>query len=236
MKTRLISAILACIMLVSLAACVNDKPGKTPDESTAETTEAQTTENVTTEETTEETTEPAAALAFNEDLLSDVGLTYPQLLEKRGQKMDVAGSGGGLKYYFENGYGGYLWGFEDLDYGRELEQGESYPLPRDENGVIVNDDTIALPEADVQCKDIFSIKVGNLFVNAAFPLDVSNIENIDGVESFRTVEDGISSYPFTYATSFSYNERSILIFHNEIETIEADSEVEVHSYQEILHN
>ena len=58
MKTRLISAILACIMIVSLTACANEGPGKTPDESTKDTTEAQTTENVTTEETTE----PAAEL------------------------------------------------------------------------------------------------------------------------------------------------------------------------------
>ena len=87
MKTRLISAILACIMIVSLTACANEGPGKTPDESTKDTTEAQTTENVTTEETTE----PAAELAFNDDLLSDIGLTYPQLVEKRGEKVDAAG-------------------------------------------------------------------------------------------------------------------------------------------------
>ena len=49
MKTRVISAILACILLVSLVACANEGPGKTPDESTKDTTEAQTTENVTTE-------------------------------------------------------------------------------------------------------------------------------------------------------------------------------------------
>ncbi|MCI8610396.1 MAG: ABC transporter substrate-binding protein, partial [Clostridiales bacterium] len=47
MKTRLISALLACMMLASLTACANEEPGKTPDESTV-----QTTENVTTEETT----------------------------------------------------------------------------------------------------------------------------------------------------------------------------------------
>ena len=61
MKTKLISMLLACIMLVSLAACAdnNDKPSSTPEESTKE-TDVQTTENDTTEEdTTEEnTTEP----------------------------------------------------------------------------------------------------------------------------------------------------------------------------------
>ncbi len=54
MKTKLISMLLAGIMLVSLAACANDndKPGSTPEESTKE-TDVQTTENVTTEDTTE---------------------------------------------------------------------------------------------------------------------------------------------------------------------------------------
>ena len=56
MKTKLISMLLAGIMLVSLAACANDndKPGSTPEESTKE-TDVQTTEDVTTEE---DTTEP----------------------------------------------------------------------------------------------------------------------------------------------------------------------------------
>ena len=54
MKTKLISMLLAGIMLVSLAACANDndKPGSTPEESTKE-TDVQTTEDVTTEDTTE---------------------------------------------------------------------------------------------------------------------------------------------------------------------------------------
>lgn len=54
MKTKLISMLLACIMLASLAACSNNNSGDTPDESTKE-TEVQATENVTTND---EITEP----------------------------------------------------------------------------------------------------------------------------------------------------------------------------------
>ena len=226
MKTRRISAILACIMLVSLTACANERPGKTPDESTAQATEAQTTENVTTEETTEETTETAPLLAFNEDLLSDIGSTYPQLLEKRGQRVDVAGFGGGVGYYFENGYGAYIWGFENLDYGRELEPGEGYPLPRDENGKIVNDDSFPLPHSDICCNDIIFVQAKDLFVNMTFPINTSNIKGIEGVENLCTGEDGIAS-SFNYATSFIFNERSIHIYHNDRETVEADSQVDI---------
>lgn len=219
MKTRLISLLLSGVLLASLGACAKDDSGAERDE----TTEALTTETTTTQE---ETTETTASLAFNEDLLSDIGLTYPQLVEKRGEKVDVAGFGGGVGYYFENGYGAYIWGFEDLDYGRELEPGEGYPLPRDEIGNIVNDDFFPLPNSDICCYDIIFIQAKDLFVNMTFPINTSDIKNINGVETLRTAEDGIAS-SFSYATSFIFNERSIYIYHNDPETIEADSEVKI---------
>ena len=52
MKIKLISMILACIMLVSLTACANEKPGKAPEESTKE-PDVQTTGDMTTEDTTQ---------------------------------------------------------------------------------------------------------------------------------------------------------------------------------------
>ena len=79
MKTRLISLLLSGVLLASLGACAKDDSGAERDE----TTEALTTETTTTQE---ETTESTASLAFNEDLLSDIGLTYPQLVEKRGER------------------------------------------------------------------------------------------------------------------------------------------------------
>ena len=216
MKTRLVSAILACIMLVSLTACANDGPGKTPDESTAQTTEAQTTANVTTEETTEETTELAPSLAFNEDLLSDIGLTYSQLLEKRGEKVDAVGRDG-VDFYFENGYGAYSWGYGDLDYGRELTQEEGYPVPRDENHNIIAEE-VQLPKEDLACNYI-STKAKDLFSNAAFPLDVSDIKNIEGIQNCRWGNDEIVT-SFKYYFNFKYNNVEISIYHDDPETIE----------------
>lgn len=87
MKTKLISMLLACIMLVSLAACANDndKPGSTPEESTKE-TDVQTTEDVTTEDTTEEdTTEP-----------EDTGWQGP------GKNPDMEDCTHGPEIYFDN--------------------------------------------------------------------------------------------------------------------------------------
>ena len=227
MKTRRISAILACIMLVSLTACANDGPSKTPDESTAQTTEAQTTENITTEETTEETTESAAALTLNEDLFSDIGLTYPQLVEKRGERKvtELIGVEGGIGYFFENGYGAYIWGFSELDYGRELGEREGYPVPRDENHNIIAEE-VQLPKSDIACRTITEIKAKDLFSNAAFPLDVSDIKNIEGIQDCRWGKDEIVT-SFKYYFNFKYNNVEITVYHDDPETIETDSEARI---------
>ena len=225
MKIKLISMILACIMLVSLTACANDNPGKTPEESTKE-TEVQTTENVTTEDTTDEdTAEPECGLAFNEDLLSDIGRTYPELAEKRGEKVGAEFitkiDGGGLEYTFANGLGIYAWGYDDLDYGRELTPDEIPPFSE-------VDAKVHLPKSDAPCKFVLT-EAKNLFINPSFPLDVSDIKNIDGIENYRSGEDKehISS-PYDYYSGFFYNGVYVSILYNDIETVEADSEVHVY--------
>ena len=223
MKTKLVSMLLACIMLVSLAACTNDndKPGSTPEESTKE-TDVQTTEDVTTEE---DTTEPTAELALNEDLLSDIGLTYSELVEKRGEKVDVYGYGGGIGYCLENGYGTYMWGYDDLDYGRELDEREGAPVPRDENHNIIVE-KVQLPKSDIKCTSITFVKAKYLLLNVSYPLNVSDIESLESMENFHTAKDGIAT-SFNYATSFLYKKIEIRIYHNNLETIDTDSVVEI---------
>lgn len=229
MKTKLISLLLSCVMLISLAACASENPGSTSEETTRETTAAQTTEEVTTldDTTAEETTDvPSAALAFNEDLLSDIGLTYSELVEKHGEKVDVTSRGGGLGYYFENGYGAYIWSFEQLDYGREIESGEAFPLPRDASGNIIDDENIALPKTDIECTAVLSVEVTNLFENVVYPFNVSDISNISNVENLNTAEDGIAS-SFNYGTSFLYNGREIHLYHNDKDVITEDASVNI---------
>ncbi len=232
MKTKWISLLLSCVLLASLAACAKDDPGTAPDESTAETTEAQTTENVTTEETTEETTEPAAVLALNEDLLSDIGLTYPQLVEKRGERKVtevITVEGGSIGYFFENGYGAYIWGLYEIDYGRELGEREAPPIPRDETGRIIAEE-LQLPKSDIACRAITDLKAKDILSNVSFPLNAADIAGIDGVMDVRTGEDGISS-SYDYASEIFYNDSerklNIVIYHNDAETIDADSEAVV---------
>ena len=229
MKTKLISLLLSCVMLISLAACASENPGSTSEETTRETTAAQTTEEVTTldDTTAEETTDvPSAALAFNEDLLSDIGLTYSELVEKHGEKVDVTSRGGGLGYYFENGYGAYIWGFEQLDYGREIESGEAFPLPRDASGNIIDDENIALPKAGIECYDIISIPVENLFASATYPISLSDIQNLDGVINYQTGEDGFVT-SLKYYSTFIYEGAKIFIYHNDLNQIDTEAQATV---------
>ena len=228
MKTKLISMLLACIMLASLTACAddNDKPGSTPEESTKE-TDVQTTEDVTTEENTteEDTTEPTAELAFNKDLLSDIGLTYSELVNKRGEKARANFitkiDGGGLEYTFEHGQGVYAWGYDDLDYGREIMSGEAVPFSE-------IDANVHLPKSDAPCRFILT-EAKDLFLNASFPMNVSDIKNIDGIENYRSGEDKdhISS-PYDYYSGFFYSGIYVSVLYNDIDTIEADSEVHIY--------
>ena len=228
MKTKLISLLLSCMVFVSLAACT-EGPGAASDETTGETTAAQTTEEITTldDTTAEETTDvPSAVLAFNEDLLSDIGLTYSELVEKHGEKVNVTSRGGGLGYYFENGYGAYIWGFEQLDYGREIESGEAFPLPRDASGNIIDDENIALPKTDVECYDIISIPIENLFASATYPISLSDIQKLDGVINYQTGEDGFVT-SLKYYSTFIYEGAKIFIYHNDPDTIDSDSRVDI---------
>ena len=228
MKTKLISLLLSCVMLISLAACASENPGSTSEETTRETTAAQTTEEVTTldDTTAEETTDvPSAALAFNEDLLSDIGLTYSELVEKHGEKVEVKGCEGGIGYVLENGYGAYAWGLDELDYGRELQPGEGYPLPRDASVNILYED-IQLPDAEQPCRYIFQIEAKDAFVDASFPLNVSEIQSMNDISNYSSGEDGIAT-PFKNYLTFEYDKVNVSIYYNDTDTIDSDSRVDI---------
>ena len=223
MKTRLVSAILACIMLVSLTACANERPGKTPDESTAQTTEAQTTENVTTEETTEETAESAAELAFNSQVLSDIGLTYPEIAQKCGELIGFGMPSGGMAYEFENGFG-YIWSPDDIEWNPELKDGDPYPVPpKDENG---NYDfsNFSLPNPQVECSAIITSSADKLFLGLTDSLRISEVENINGVSHIETGESGEFG---NYCSVFTYEDKTIAVFTAEKEIITPNSIVTI---------
>ena len=67
-------------------------------------------------------------------------------------------------------------------------------------------------------------KAKDLFSNAAFPLDVSDIKNIEGIQDCRWGNDEIVT-SFKYYFNFKYNNVEISIYHDDPETIEADSPV-----------
>ena len=238
MKTKLISMLLAGIMLVSLAACANDndKPGSTPEESTKE-TDVQTTENVTTTE--EDTTEPEEAeLMLNTEVFSDLGLTYSQIAEKRG-KLTAAGTAkAGVWYNFENGFGQYFWSWEDVEWD------ESAP-PRDENNNIIVE-FAPLPKDDIQCVDIAVVdtkhflpsseeNIMKIFSGSAMPETFAELEDVikqtpdvTNVKSWETKGDPFGYYEFdTYSLYGEYNNSSVQISVRKADKLEIDSILQI---------
>lgn len=214
MKTKLISMLLAGIMLVSLAACTNDndKPGSTPEESTKE-TDVQTTENVTTEENTteEDTTDPTAKLALNTEVFSDLGLTYSQIAEKRGNLVDFNMPSGGVAYIFENGFG-YIWSPDDIDWNPKLQDGDPYPIPpKNENGEY-NFNNFSLPASQAKCHAMITSSADKLFIGLAAPLCVSEVEEAYGISHVETGESGEYG---NYCSIFTCEDKSITVFTTE---------------------
>ena len=69
-------------------------------------------------------------------------------------------------------------------------------------------------------------KAKDLFSNATFSLKLTDIENIDGVQNCRRGNDEIVT-SFKYYFNFKYNNVEISIYHDDPETIEADSEARI---------
>lgn len=180
MKKRIIAIFLTLTVMLCLGACkgetASDKDAGTKTDSTAETT-ADTTK--------EETDEEEKKLSLNDDVISEVGMTYTQLTEKHGNKCDSKPYGGGIGYFLEKGYGSYVWALESLDYGDKADENNRYPIERDENSKPILD-KLQDPKKDEICTTIDMIDAENIFVNAEFPIAVADLEKLEGIRDFDT--------------------------------------------------
>jgi len=169
---------------------------------------AETTPTVSeTESQIETSSESVGEKKLNLDLLSDIGLTYEEIREKRGVQLWAFVESGGVIYGFEHGYGGYGWGFDDLDYGRELLSGESFPLPwSDENGYLINEKA-PLPKNQIKCGFMWYVQAKDLFIGLDQPATTSEIEEIYSVEHFKPEDAEI----YGYGTNFTYEDKFIWI-------------------------
>jgi len=166
-----------CAILILLIAllygCSNVNISETP-ESEQPTIESQTTETLQDQSLVLPTAE------INTDLLSDIGLTYSQIREKRGKLIEAGTAQGGIYYVFENGYGQYFWNMELLDWGRELATGEAFPIPRDEEGNIIPE-SAPLPKEGTVCNYMDYVVVSSLFSGTALPVKLSALKKFFGI-------------------------------------------------------
>ncbi|MCL2014084.1 MAG: hypothetical protein FWG69_03760 [Oscillospiraceae bacterium] len=161
---------------------------------------------------------------LNEDLLSDIGLTYPELIKKRGRLKNVIGGEGGVGYKFENGYGGYFWAPINLDYGRKIKESEGFPkFPIDENNNIIIEKAY-LPKPQIKCIFIDNIQIKDLFLEFSSFMEASEIENIYNIKYHGSMDESEFGYQdWEYSSYFTYEDKSITIYTHKKGVIDLNS-------------
>lgn len=221
MKTKLISLLLSCVILISLAACASENPGSTSEETTRETTAAQTTEEVTTldDTTAEETTEDTNQLQLNSDVFSSIDLTFEQVKEKYGEATYVVILNENFGYYFEDGYGYYMWPWDSVDFNissLHLEEGQS-PYGTELTEIP------SYPNADAKCVRIGNVKAKDLFDGLSNPTKDVEIAELYNIQHTYSGEEGTDGQH----TSFTYDNLTFIVHTNEIGIIEPEAMVDI---------
>jgi len=160
---------------------------------------------------------------LNEDLLSDIGLTYPELVKKRGKLVDVFAAGGrGVGFIFENGYGQYFWAWEDLKYGEKIKDNESFPsLPLDKKGnIIIN--KMPVPKSHIKFRMMDWVKVQDLFLGVSAPITSVEIEKTYNVR-YEKHEDSSEYEGWNYTSGFHYRNILIVVYSKQNGVIDLDS-------------
>lgn len=188
MKSKIIFLAVAGTFLFALSACDSTTGNPSSEQST-------TTTQSTMAETTTTTAEDEHKL--NLDVISDYGLTYSEIEEKRGKLIDVDTSGGGVYYIFENGYGNYEWGMHDIDNIDAISN-----IKPDENGNM-NLDNVPLPMPDVACKHIDDISIERLLLGIEFPATISDMKEFTELKYHGFDVGGMKS---DYVLEFSYED------------------------------
>ena len=196
--------ILTLAFMLSLAGCNNTDltDDSTPaTESTAPDTTDVSSSDATDEPASSDTTEDPEPekLDLNQDLVSDIGLTFEEMKEKHGEIVDYQVLNGGSHYKFENGYGYYFFYGDppvSVGYGSGNEEWVYnddgtpwYPIPRKE--------CVCIGIDNLKAKDIFSLEFEEL--------TVSEINTIDGVSANAGIFYLPGDIESCYMMGLSYN-------------------------------
>ena len=209
---RKIAILLTLLMLTTtLFACTGAERGTLIESETEEpqseevSSEILSSEESSQEELSSEASSEAVSSEeedkprLNEDLLSDIGLTYPELVEKRGKLVEVRKVGyGEIGYFFENGYGGYVW--HDLDISEEGRE----TMKKDNTFSL---DKPPMPKESTKCVAIENVKTKKLILEMKFPASIDKLEKISGVSDVsNTLLDHYKDEgTYSYYMSFKYD-------------------------------
>ena len=161
-------------------------------------------------------------MKLNLDLLSDLGLTYDELREKRGEVTKAVVLPGGVGYIFEKGYGSYAWGTGDISW--------DFPTPRDKNGNFILDE-LPPPKEQIQIGGIWHVQAKDLFLGLSQSVGASEIGKMYNLKiEYESVdEEDIYEGFYSYSFSCNYEDRTvnISVYTKEIGKINLDSRVNV---------
>ena len=122
---------------------------------------------------------------LNEDLLSDIGLSFSQIRKKRGRLTKVETKEGGINYTFEHGLGEYAWEFSNSkDW---LNADTQWPIDKKGNIIVKS---APIPKEHHKCLVIDHVNVEDLFLGAVKSIKATEIEKIYDVNYQKTVENG----------------------------------------------
>jgi len=188
--------ILSCVILLSACSKKETPPSPTEKATQAETAAIDNTQTTATTEKTSDSHSQPAEPSLNTDILSDLELTYSQLVQKYGEPINAARSRGGSFWFaFEDNSATYFWSGDDsTDWDGMVEWSGDF-------------ETFPKPKKDAKCINIM-IDSPVLFRGITLPATVLELEEkykITHIESDLNMHDG------TMDSCFSYEDKIIRV-------------------------
>ena len=156
-----------------------------------------------TDDNTETNTEPVINHQLNFDLLSNIGLTYDEIISTYGNLKDVSKlPNGDFCYSFTQGCMGYLWHFDEVNkVGNML-----------------------LPNAGVKCGGILIFEAKDFFLELNSSVNPSELEKMYDI---TYISSGYNAHDDCNYSDFKLDDKYIYVITKESEIISPDSQLQI---------
>ena len=203
-------------MLASIWACKPTSGKDTPDSTAKPDTDI-------SGKADEASTVKEVEQKLNSDLISDLGLTYVEIIKKYGNPIKAKEYSGAPIFYFENTCGAYgFGGWDGYDLGGDSP--DTSEISTDKDGYwILGNNSYPRPKDNIECNIISLIKSKDLFLGMAKTTDIANLEKIYGVKHVLTEEDKTDENKGIYRHSFTFDDKIIYSESNKENALEMDS-------------